>query len=95
MPPDVIDLTCCLMNNKNVYTDTSAPMPMTKDGIMNTYRLIKQFNLSDKAMFGTDFPVQPQSWWVECLEDAGFTEEEESRIMCDNALRFVGREDLL
>lgn len=95
MPPDVIDLMCCLMNNKNVYTDTSAPMSMTREGILNTYHLIKQFNLAGKSMFGTDFPVQPQSWWVECLEEVDLTEEEKSDIMCNNALRFVGREDLL
>jgi len=46
-------------------------------------------------MFGTDFPVQPQSWWVECVEQVDFTEEEKAKIMCNNALTFVGRTDLL
>ncbi|MBW2619344.1 MAG: amidohydrolase [Deltaproteobacteria bacterium] len=94
-PPDVIDLVCCLKNNRNVYTDTSAPMPMTKEGIKNTLHWIKEFDLTDKAMFGTDFPVQPQSWWVECVEEAGFTEEQKADLMGRNALRFIGREDLL
>jgi hypothetical protein len=46
-------------------------------------------------MFGTDFLVQPQSWWVECIEQVGFTEEEKTKIMCNNALKSIGREDLL
>lgn len=95
MVPDVFDLMCCLLSKRNVYTDTSAPMPMTKEGILNTLRWIKQLNLVDKSMFGTDFPIQPQSWWVECIEKVGFTEEEKARVMCQNALKFVGREDLL
>jgi hypothetical protein len=95
MAPDVFDLMHCLTINRNVYTDTSAPVPMTKAGILNTLRWIKQLNLADKSMFGTDFPVQPQSWWVECIEQVDFTEGEKSRIMGENALRFVGRDDLL
>ncbi len=95
MPPDVFDLMCCLLSKRNVFTDTSAPMPMTKEGILNTLQWIKQLNLIDKSMFGTDFPVQPQSWWVECIEKVDFTEEEKAKIMCQNALKFVGREDLL
>jgi len=95
MPPDVLDLMCCLRNNKNVYTDTSAPMPISKQGIPNTYAMIKQFGLSDKAMFGTDFPVQPQCWWMECLDQSNFTETEAAMVMGLNALKFVGREDLL
>jgi uncharacterized protein len=95
MLPDALDLAACLMNNKNVYTDMSATIPMTKDGIMNTLHLVKQLNIVDKCMFGTDFPVQPQIWWTECVEKVNFTDEEKTKIMCDNALRFVGREDLL
>jgi predicted TIM-barrel fold metal-dependent hydrolase len=95
MLPDVLDLAACIMNNKNVYTDTSAPMPMTKEGILNTFLFIKKLNLADKCMFGTDFPVQPQSWWVECLKQVDFTEEEKAKIMGGNALAFVGRTDLL
>jgi uncharacterized protein len=94
-PPDVFDLMCCLRANRNVHCDTSAPMPMTKEGIMNTLHWIKQLNLVDKAMFGTDFPVQPQSWWVECIEQTDFSDAEKAMIMGENALRWVGREDLL
>jgi predicted TIM-barrel fold metal-dependent hydrolase len=70
-------------------------MPMTREGILNTLGLVKQLKLTGKAMFGTDFPVQPQSWWVDCVEGFGFTDEERSNLMGGNALRFVGREDLL
>jgi hypothetical protein len=93
--PDALDLMMCLANHTNVYTDTSAPMPMTREGILNTLGLVKQLKLTGKAMFGTDFPVQPQSWWVDCVEGFGFTDEERSNLMGGNALRFVGREDLL
>jgi len=33
--------------------------------------------------------------WVESIDLVDFTEEEKSMIMGENALRFVGREDLL
>lgn len=94
-PPDVFDLMCCLKSHQNVWTDTSTPFPMTKDGILNTLQWIKELDLSSRAMFGTDFPVQPQSWWTECIDRVDFTEEEKSRIMGENALRFIGRIDLL
>ena len=95
MVPDVIDLMYCLVNNKNVYTDISCPMPLDMNGIRNTLNLIKQFNLVDKSMFGTDFPVMPQSWWVECIDKSDLTEEEKNKILFSNSLKFVGREDLL
>lgn len=94
-PPDVFDLMCCMRSHPNVWADTSAPVPMTKEGILNTLRWVKQLGLTNKTMFGTDFPVQPQNWWVECVGQVDFTEEERYRVMGKNALRFVGREDLL
>jgi predicted TIM-barrel fold metal-dependent hydrolase len=94
-PPDVFDLMCCIRANKNVFCDTSAPVPMVKEGILNTLNWVKQLNIADKTMFGTDFPLQPQSWWVESIDLVDFTEDEKSMIMGENALRFVGREDLL
>ncbi|MEW6441079.1 MAG: amidohydrolase family protein [bacterium] len=94
-PPDALDLMFILLNHENVYTDTSAPMPMTREGILNTLGMVKQLKLTKKSMFGTDFPVQPQSWWVECVDQIGFTPEEKADLMGGNALRFVGRQDLL
>jgi uncharacterized protein len=92
--PDVYDLMHCCLCNQNVYTDLSAPIPMNKEGIMGLFKWVKELNLIDKSMFGTDFPMVPPSWYVECIEKTDFSEEEKQKIMCDNALRFVGREDL-
>jgi predicted TIM-barrel fold metal-dependent hydrolase len=84
-----------MKEESDVFTDISCPVPLNRDGIANTLKLVRQMNMVDKTMFGTDFPVMPQSWFTETVRDADFTDFEEAKIMGANALNFFGRRDLL
>lgn len=71
----------------NVYMDLSGWMPRYIDDQVLHYA---KSLLSDKVMFGTDYPMLKPKPWLEQFADLGFDEDIQRKILWENAERFLG-----
>ena len=74
---------------KNVYFDTAASPFLYSPQI---YNQVSQLVGADKILFGSDYPLIPQSRFLKEIGSADLTEEEKSLILCGNARRLLGIE---
>ncbi len=74
------------MHKTNVFMDLSgwSPKRIPESVIQNANR-----GLSDRFMFGTDYPVLRPAYWVEKFEESGFSEEVRPKILLENAKRIL------
>jgi predicted TIM-barrel fold metal-dependent hydrolase len=70
----------------NVYYDTAA-MPFLYD--LRIYRAAKALGLCEKILFGSDFPLLPQSRYMAAIESCGFSDEEKKLILGLNAKKLL------
>ena len=71
----------------NVYMDLSGWMPeYIDDQVLRYARTL----LSDKVMFGTDYPMIEPEAWLEGFADLGFPEEVQRKLLWENAERLLG-----
>jgi predicted TIM-barrel fold metal-dependent hydrolase len=71
----------------NVYMDLSGWMPnYIDDQVLQYARTL----LSDKVMFGTDYPMIDPGPWLEQFEALDFPEDVQRKILRDNAVEFLG-----
>ncbi|NHN48859.1 amidohydrolase [Halostella sp. JP-L12] len=71
----------------NVYMDLSGWMPRYVDEQVLHYA---KTLLSDKVMFGTDYPMLEPEPWLEQFAELGFPEDVQRKILWENAERFLG-----
>ncbi|MDR2964382.1 MAG: amidohydrolase family protein [Treponema sp.] len=71
---------------RNVYYDTAAS-PFLYD--MRIYDTVKALGLCNKVLFGSDFPLLPQSKYMEAINNSVLSHEEKQMIMSDNALKLI------
>ena len=67
---------------RNVYYDTAAT-PFLYDA--QIYAAAKALGLCEKLLFGSDFPLLPQSRYLPALEQSGLSKEEIQLILGENA----------
>jgi predicted TIM-barrel fold metal-dependent hydrolase len=72
---------------RNVYYDTAAT-PFLYD--RRVYRAASALGLTDKIIFGSDFPLLPLSRYIGAIESSGLGAEEQRRILGANAERLLG-----
>ena len=72
---------------RNVYYDTAAA-PFLYDA--RIYRAAKALDLTEKILFGSDFPLLPHSRYLAALDESGFSEEEKNLVLGGNAERLLG-----
>jgi len=72
---------------KNVYYDT-AITPFIYD--YRVYNAAKALGLTDKLLFGTDFPILPPSRYKDALAQSSLSQEEIEKITGGNARRLLG-----
>ncbi|MCL2185240.1 MAG: amidohydrolase [Treponema sp.] len=70
----------------NVYYDTAA-CPFLYDN--RIYGIIKALGICDKILFGSDYPILPQSRYLNALEESSLSDEERQLIMGKNAQRLL------
>ncbi|MFU8869633.1 amidohydrolase family protein [Natronococcus sp.] len=70
----------------NVYMDLSGWMPKYIDDQVLHYA---KTLLSDKVMFGTDYPMLEPGRWLEQFAELGFDEELQRQILWENAESFL------
>ncbi|ELY60463.1 amidohydrolase 2 [Natronococcus amylolyticus DSM 10524] len=70
----------------NVYMDLSGWMPKYIDDQVLHYA---KTLLSEKVMFGTDYPMLEPGRWLEQFAELGFDEELQRRILWENAEEFL------
>ena len=77
---------------ENLYIDISATLFLYPPGsppFENYIWHLRRFG-TDRIMLGSDYPVKSSSEALEALEAMGFTPEEQSQILQDNALKIYG-----
>jgi predicted TIM-barrel fold metal-dependent hydrolase len=72
---------------RNVYYDTAAT-PFLYDA--RIYSAAKALGLERKILFGSDFPLLPQSRYMDALEKSGISFEEKRLILGGNACGLLG-----
>jgi len=72
---------------RNVWYDTAAAPFLYDERI---YRAAKALGLSEKILFGSDFPVLPPSRYMDGLEKSGLCEEDKQLILGENARKLLG-----
>jgi len=72
---------------KNVYYDT-AITPFIYD--YRIYNAAKALGITDKILFGTDFPILPHSRYKDALAQSSLSKEEVALITGANAIRLLG-----
>jgi predicted TIM-barrel fold metal-dependent hydrolase len=72
---------------RNVYYDTAAT-PFLYDA--RIYSAAKALGLERKILFGSDFPLLPQSRYMDALEESGLSSEEKRLILGGNACELLG-----
>jgi predicted TIM-barrel fold metal-dependent hydrolase len=70
----------------NVYYDTAATPFLYDPGI---YRAAGALGLYKKILFGSDYPLLPQSRYFDALEECGLTMEERGCILGENAKKIL------
>jgi predicted TIM-barrel fold metal-dependent hydrolase len=73
---------------RNVYYDT-AVTPFLYDA--RIYRVAKALGLEKKILFGSDFPLLPQSRYLSTLDESGLSSEEKRLILGGNACGLLSR----
>jgi predicted TIM-barrel fold metal-dependent hydrolase len=71
---------------RNVYYDTAAA-PFLYDS--RIYRVAKALDLCEKILFGSDFPVLPQSRYMDALENSVLSAEDKRLILGENAKKLL------
>ncbi|AFZ72487.1 amidohydrolase family protein [Natronobacterium gregoryi] len=71
----------------NVYMDLSGWMPRYIDDQVLHYA---KTLLTDKVMFGTDYPMLEPGPWLEQFAELGYDEEIQRKILWENAEEFLG-----
>ena len=71
----------------NVYMDLSGWMPRYVDEQVLQYATSL---LSDKVMFGTDYPMLEPGPWLEQFAELEFPEDVQRKVLWENAERFLG-----
>jgi len=70
----------------NVYMDLSGWLPeYIDDQVLHYAKTL----LSDKVMFGTDYPMLEPGPWLEQFEALGFPEDVQRQLLWENAERFL------
>ena len=72
---------------KDVYFDTAASPFLYSPQI---YNQVSQLVGADRILFGSDYPLIPQSRYLKEMGSAGLSEDEKSRILGDNARKLLG-----
>ena len=72
---------------QNVYFDTAASPFLYQPQI---YTLVSQLVGADKILFGSDYPLLPQTRLLQEINSAALTEEEKSLITGENARKLLG-----
>ncbi len=77
-----------LVHKPNVYMDLSGWSPKYFSPLLVTYA---NYLITDKVMFGSDYPaITPERWLRDFDEMGGFREEIRSKILRENAARLLG-----
>jgi predicted TIM-barrel fold metal-dependent hydrolase len=72
---------------KNIYIDTSSSLcRLSPEEVTRLIRL----HGADKVLFGTDYPAVDQKEELAKIQALGLTEEEERKILSENAMRLLG-----
>jgi predicted TIM-barrel fold metal-dependent hydrolase len=71
---------------RNVYYDTAAA-PFLYDS--RIYRVAKALDLCERILFGSDFPLLPQSRYMDALENSVLSAEDKRLILGENAGRLL------
>ncbi|MDR0442627.1 MAG: amidohydrolase family protein [Treponema sp.] len=71
---------------RNVYYDTAAT-PFLYDA--RIYRAAKALGLCEKILFGSDFPLLPQSRYLDALNESDLSAEEKQLILGGNAQKLL------
>jgi predicted TIM-barrel fold metal-dependent hydrolase len=71
---------------RNVYYDTAAA-PLLYDP--SVYRAASAIGLSEKILFGSDFPLLPHSRYIDALATSGISLSEQERILGGNAIKLL------
>lgn len=71
----------------NFYVDTSSSIPFI--GAEHAKRVIEKYG-TDRVLFGTDYPMYPQTSEVDSLLEMGLSEEDYKKIFSENAKRIFG-----
>lgn len=76
-----------LTHKSNVWVDLSGWSPK-----YFPESLVKGVNrmFSDRALFGTDYPLIEPAKWLGAFEQAAFTDEVRPKVLKDNAVRLLG-----
>ncbi|MQY81666.1 MAG: amidohydrolase family protein [Dehalococcoidia bacterium] len=72
---------------QNVYFDTAASSFLYQPQI---YTLVSQLVGADKILFGSDYPLLPQTRLLREINSAALTEEEKRLITGENARKLLG-----
>jgi len=72
---------------RNVYFDTAASSFLYQPQI---YALVSQMVGADKILFGSDYPLLPQTRLLQEINSAALTEEEKGLITGENARKLLG-----
>jgi predicted TIM-barrel fold metal-dependent hydrolase len=71
---------------RNVYYDTAATPFLYDERI---YRAAQALGICEKILFGSDFPLLPQSRYLDALEKSGLTPQEKLQILGTNARKLL------
>jgi predicted TIM-barrel fold metal-dependent hydrolase len=71
---------------RNVYYDTAAT-PFLYDN--RIYRVAKALDLCEKILFGSDFPLLPQSRYMDAIENSVLSTEDKRLILGENAEKLL------
>ena len=73
---------------RNVYYDTAAT-PLLYDS--RIYRAAAALGLTEKILFGSDFPLLPPTRYLAAIGESGLTPEEQAHILGGNAEQLLHR----
>jgi predicted TIM-barrel fold metal-dependent hydrolase len=74
----------------NVYYDTAAA-PFLYDS--RIYKVVKALGITEKILFGSDFPLLHQSRYTDAIENSGLSGEEKQLVFGANAWRLLNRDN--
>ena len=73
---------------KNVYYDNAASVFLYSPGI---YRTAETLGITDKLLFGSDFPLLSPARYEKGIEESGMSEEFREKLMGGNAQQLLRR----